>query len=122
MTDSMSNACMIYRQKITHPSAKKEAATQNVDTDLLLHDMGPELADDRPVFEATGQEWRTPPLWSIGLVESVNNHTRFLHDGRARNLAEAILWHGGEAEEAKEAFRMLEAVDRQAILIFLESL
>jgi len=91
-------------------------------TDLLLHDMGEGLADNRPVFEANGSEWRTPPLWSIGLVESVNNHTRFLHDGRARNLAEAILWHGGEAEAAKESFRLLEAEDRQAILLFLESL
>ena len=76
-------------------------------TDLLLHDMGPSLADGRPDFEADGQEWRTPSLWGIGLVETVNGHTMFLHDGRARNLAEAILWHGGEAAESKDAFKAL---------------
>ena len=66
-------------------------------TDLLLHDMGEALADGRPDFEAGGNEWRTPPLWGIGLLEKVNGHTRLLHDGRARNVEEAILWHGGEA-------------------------
>ncbi|HEY0096255.1 MAG TPA: di-heme oxidoredictase family protein, partial [Archangium sp.] len=91
-------------------------------TDLLLHDMGAELADDRPDFEATGREWRTPPLWGIGLVETVNRHTRFLHDGRARSLEEAILWHGGEAERSREHFRELSAPDRAALLRFLESL
>ncbi|MCY1081570.1 di-heme oxidoreductase family protein [Archangium lansingense] len=91
-------------------------------TDLLLHDMGPELADGRPDFEATGNEWRTPPLWGIGLVETVNRHTRFLHDGRARSLEEAILWHGGEAERSRERFRTLSATDRTALLRFLESL
>ncbi|MFL5351523.1 di-heme oxidoredictase family protein [Archangium sp.] len=91
-------------------------------TDLLLHDMGPELADHRPDFEATGTEWRTPPLWGIGLVETVNRHTRFLHDGRARSLEEAILWHGGEAERSRERFRTLSATDRAALLRFLESL
>lgn len=91
-------------------------------TDLLLHDMGPELADNRPDFEATGSEWRTPPLWGIGLVETVNRHTRFLHDGRARSLEEAILWHGGEAERSRERFRNLSATDRAALLRFLESL
>ncbi|MFY0571063.1 di-heme oxidoredictase family protein [Archangium lansingense] len=91
-------------------------------TDLLLHDMGPELADGRPDFEATGSEWRTPPLWGIGLVETVNRHTRFLHDGRARSLEEAILWHGGEAERSRERFRTLSATDRTALLRFLESL
>ena len=63
-------------------------------TDLLLHDMGPALADGRPDFKANGREWRTPPLWGIGLVQAVNNHSRFLHDGRARSLMEAVLWHG----------------------------
>ena len=91
-------------------------------TDLLLHDMGAALADGRPDFEATGAEWRTPPLWGIGLVETVNRHTYFLHDGRARNLAEAILWHGGEAEAAKEYFRRLSRDDREALLQFLRSL
>ena len=91
-------------------------------TDLLLHDMGAALADGRPDFEATGSEWRTPPLWGIGLVETVNRHTYFLHDGRARGLAEAVLWHGGEAEASKEYFRRLPRADREALLQFLRSL
>lgn len=91
-------------------------------TDLLLHDMGPELADNRPEGDASGQEWRTAPLWGIGLTKTVSGHTLFLHDGRARNLIEAILWHGGEAETAKEKFRRLNKVDRAALIIFLESL
>jgi CxxC motif-containing protein (DUF1111 family) len=91
-------------------------------TDLLLHDMGPGLADGRPDGEASGSEWRTPPLWGIGLVETVNGHTRFLHDGRARNLSEAILWHGGEAQASAEAFRALPARARDSLIAFLESL
>ncbi|NVK35586.1 MAG: c-type cytochrome [Rhodobacteraceae bacterium] len=91
-------------------------------SDLLLHDMGPDLADDRPVGDATGTEWRTPPLWGIGLTMAVNKHTRFLHDGRARNLLEAILWHGGEALPAKNAVANLEPEDRAALISFLESL
>ncbi|MEM7173185.1 MAG: di-heme oxidoredictase family protein [Pseudomonadota bacterium] len=91
-------------------------------TDLLVHDMGPGLADNRPVHNANGQEWRTSPLWGIGLTETVNGHTKFLHDGRARNLQEAILWHGGEAEYAKEAFRFLPKSDREALIKFLKSL
>jgi CxxC motif-containing protein (DUF1111 family) len=91
-------------------------------TDLLLHDMGAGLGDGRPDGEATGREWRTPPLWGIGLVETVNGHTRFLHDGRARNLLEAILWHGGEAAESRDRFAQLSADDRADLLAFLESL
>ncbi len=91
-------------------------------TDLLLHDMGVGLADGRPDFEADGQEWRTPPLWGIGLVHTVNGHSMFLHDGRARNLAEAILWHGGEAAPSRDAYRQLSSSDRDALLRFLESL
>jgi len=91
-------------------------------TDLLLHDMGEGLADHRPVYLATGSEWRTAPLWGIGLVQTVNNHTLFLHDGRARDLAEAILWHGGEAEKSKEQFRQLSKTDRDALITFLNSL
>ena len=91
-------------------------------TDLLLHDMGPGLADHRTVFLADGEEWRTAPLWGIGLVDTVNAHTLFLHDGRARNLAEAILWHGGEAEKSKEQFCQLNKSDRDALLAFLNSL
>lgn len=91
-------------------------------TDLLLHDMGEGLADGRPDFEASGREWRTPPLWGIGLFETVNGHTRYLHDGRARNLLEAVLWHGGEAERAKERVLRLAAGERRALLAFLKSL
>jgi CxxC motif-containing protein (DUF1111 family) len=91
-------------------------------SDLLLHDMGSELADGRPDFEATGSDWRTPPLWGIGLIESINDHTFFLHDGRARGFAEAILWHGGEASEAREAFRRAKKSDREDLLRFLQSL
>lgn len=91
-------------------------------TDMLLHDMGEGLADHRPDFDASGREWRTPPLWGIGLVETVNRHHTFLHDGRARNLEEAILWHGGEGEASRQAFMRLTKEDRKAILTFLESL
>ncbi len=91
-------------------------------TDLLLHDMGPGLADNRPDFLASGSEWRTPPLWGIGLVKVVNGHTNFLHDGRARGLLEAILWHGGEAEQSREAVQQMPASDRTSLLAFLESL
>ncbi len=91
-------------------------------SDLLLHDMGEGLADHRPDGLANGSEWRTAPLWGLGLTEPINGHTRFLHDGRARNLEEAILWHGGEAEPAKERFRLAPADDRAALLTFLNSL
>lgn len=91
-------------------------------TDLLLHDMGQGLADNRPDFEATGDEWRTAPLWGLGLVPTVNGHDRLLHDGRARGFAEAILWHGGEAEAAKEAFRTAPKDERDRLVTFLNSL
>ena len=91
-------------------------------TDLLLHDMGEGLADGRPDFLANGRQWRTPPLWGLGLVPDVNGHNRLLHDGRARGLAEAILWHSGEADKAKEAFRTAPAADREALIGFLNSL
>lgn len=91
-------------------------------TDLLLHDMGPGLADNRPDFRASGTEWRTPPLWGIGLIRTVNGHTNFLHDGRARNLMEAILWHGGEAEASRQAVEQMSKAERDALIAFLESL
>lgn len=91
-------------------------------SDLLLHDMGEGLADGRPEGDASGREWRTAPLWGIGLTETVNGHTYFLHDGRARNLLEAILWHGGEAQGARDAVRHMDSGDRQALLDFLSSL
>lgn len=90
--------------------------------DLLLHDMGDGLSDHRPVFDAAGNDWRTPPLWGIGLVSTVDGHTFFLHDGRARNLTEAILWHGGEAQASRENYRTLSKSDRDALLAFLNSL
>ena len=106
-------------------------------TDLLVHDMGEGLADGRPEGRvgghagdgtgsagngASGREWRTAPLWGIGFTEVVNGHTRFLHDGRARNLTEAILWHGGEARASRDAFRAMPEADRDALLAFLKSL
>lgn len=91
-------------------------------TDMLLHDMGPGLADNRPEARATGREWRTPPLWGIGLTENVSGHTYFLHDGRARSLLEAVLWHGGEAEAQKQRVIDMSPVDRTALIRFLESL
>jgi CxxC motif-containing protein (DUF1111 family) len=91
-------------------------------SDFLLHDMGDGLADGQAVGIATGRDWRTPPLWGIGLTKTVNGHTFFLHDGRARNLTEAILWHGGEAQAARDRFAALEKHDRYALLKFLESL
>jgi CxxC motif-containing protein (DUF1111 family) len=91
-------------------------------TDLLLHDMGPGLADNRPDFDASGSEWRTPPLWGIGLFETVNGHTTYLHDGRAHNLTEAILWHGGEAERSRQTFLGMTKAEREAMLAFLNSL
>ena len=91
-------------------------------TDLLLHDMGEGLADYRPEFAANGREWRTPPLWGIGLTEKVSGKSHYLHDGRARTLLEAILWHGGEAESAKQNVAMMSGKDRSNLIKFLESL
>ncbi|MCR9134818.1 MAG: c-type cytochrome [Alphaproteobacteria bacterium] len=91
-------------------------------SDFLLHDMGPGLADGQKVGDASGREWRTPPLWGIGLTQTVNGHTFFLHDGRARNLSEAILWHGGEAKAARDRFLKLPETDKSALISFLSSL
>ncbi len=106
----------------THPIQILHNQTIRPYTDLLLHDMGDALADHRPDFLANGREWRTPPLWGIGLVKTVNKHTFFLHDGRATNLEEAILWHGGEAHQSQEGFKKLSKTDRTALIRFLESL
>ncbi|AUJ34753.1 di-heme oxidoredictase family protein [Vibrio vulnificus] len=114
--------------KQTVKTAKREALpalseqTIHPYTDLLLHDMGPGLADNRPEYLANGQEWRTPPLWGIGYTQEVNDHTYFLHDGRARNLMEAVLWHGGEAEAAKQNVLKMSAKERDALIAFLNSL
>ncbi|MBL4687189.1 MAG: thiol oxidoreductase [Nannocystaceae bacterium] len=91
-------------------------------TDFLLHDMGDGLSDGRPDYDAAGNEWRTPPLWGIGLLETVNEHTTLLHDGRARNVEEAILWHAGEAADSRIAFESMDAEDRERLLLFLDSL
>jgi CxxC motif-containing protein (DUF1111 family) len=91
-------------------------------TDLLLHDMGADLADGRPDFLATGHQWKTPPLWGIGLIKDVNGHQRLLHDGRANGVLEAVLWHGGEAQAAKEQVLKFNLSDRDALVKFVESL
>lgn len=91
-------------------------------TDLLIHDMGEALADHRPDFEATGTEWRTAPLWGLGLMQMVNGHQSLLHDGRARGPVEAILWHGGEAQKAKDAFVNMSKAERDALVRFLNDL
>lgn len=91
-------------------------------TDLLLHDMGADLADNRPDFLANGNEWRTPPLWGIGLFPLINGHSNLLHDGRARNVLEAIMWHGGEAEQQKQKVKKLSATEREDLLKFINSL
>ena len=105
-----------------HPIALLANQTIHPYTDLLLHDMGDGLADHRPDFAATGSEWRTPPLWGLGLVQIVSPNAGFLHDGRARTIEEAILWHGGEASSAATAYRNASHDDRLALIAFLESL
>ncbi|MGG7648888.1 CxxC motif-containing protein, DUF1111 family [Pseudomonas frederiksbergensis] len=105
-------------------AAEPELANQVIRpySDLLLHDMGDGLADHRSEFQASGRDWRTPPLWGIGLTQAVSGHTRFLHDGRARNLLEAVLWHGGEATAAQQQVLSFNAEQRAALLAFLNSL
>ncbi len=105
-----SNIAALSRQTI-HPYS-----------DFLLHDMGAPLADGRPEFAASGREWRTAPLWGLGLIETVNGPGVVRHDGRARGPVEAILWHGGEAQAARDAFAALAKADRDAIVAFLKSL
>jgi CxxC motif-containing protein (DUF1111 family) len=106
-----------------HPFAELRSQTIRPYTDLLLHDMGPDLADNLGEGNASGAEWRTPPLWSIGLTAGVSGgQEAYLHDGRARNLSEAILWHGGEAAAAREAFRTMTSAERAALLKFIQSL
>ncbi len=116
--------CHIPKFTTGAQAPEPELANQTIRpyTDLLLHDMGPGLADGRPEFLANGQEWRTAPLWGIGLTEAVNGHTQFLHDGRARNLMEAVLWHGGEAAASRDKVLTFDADQRAALLAFLNSL
>lgn len=117
------NACHVdtLRTGDTHPIRRLRNQTIHPYSDLLLHDMGPGLAG-RPDGEATPQEWRTPPLWGIGLTQRSNHHTHFLHDQRARDLQEAILWHDGEAASARQTFMQMRREERAALLHFLESL
>lgn len=105
-------------------AAEPELANQVIRpySDLLLHDMGDGLADNRSEFQASGRQWRTAPLWGIGLTQAVSGHTQFLHDGRARNLLEAVLWHGGEAQAAQQQVLSFNAEQRAALLAFLNSL
>ena len=96
-------------------------------SDFLLHDMGSEimgvgLNDNYVSGLARGNEWRTTPLWGVGLQQKVNGHTYFLHDGRARNFVEAIMWHGGEGEASKNLFKQMSKSDRDDLIKFLESL
>jgi CxxC motif-containing protein (DUF1111 family) len=91
-------------------------------TDLLLHDMGEGLADHRPEGNASGREWRTPPLWGIGLARTVNERGSFLHDGRARTVLEAILWHDGEGRAARDRVVAMTPAQRAALLRFIDSL
>jgi CxxC motif-containing protein (DUF1111 family) len=105
-----------------HPMGELRNQTIRPYTDLLLHDMGPGLADNLGESGVSGAEWRTAPLWNIGLSAGVSGGESYLHDGRARTLEEAILWHGGEAEQAKENFRTMPAADREAMLKFIRSL
>lgn len=116
-------ACHVPAMKTggTHPFPRLRNQTIQPFTDLLLHDMGSDLAG-RPDHEATATEWRTPPLWGLGLTQRSNHHTNFLHDQRARNTQEAILWHGGEAEPAKQRYQNFSRDDRSALLRFLDSL
>lgn len=122
----VSTGCAACHVEELHTGAHDIAAlvdqTIHPYTDLLLHNMGFDLADGRPDFLASGTEWRTAPLWGLGVAQTVLPYSGFLHDGRARSIEEAILWHGGEAEHAKETFRTLPASDREDMLAFLRSL
>lgn len=122
--ESNCNACHRTDMVTGTEHRRKRLHNQKISpyTDLLLHNMGEGLADHRPSFDADGYEWRTAPLWGIGMVKITNGHTNFLHDGRARNLSEAILWHGGEAEKAKQEFVAMNKKDRESLIKFLKSI
>lgn len=116
--------CHTPRHQTGHVANRPDLSDQTIwpYTDLLLHDMGPALADGRNEFLANGNEWRTPPLWGVGLAKTVNPQAGFLHDGRARTLEEAILWHGGEAQPAADRYRQMPETGRNALIDFLNSL
>jgi CxxC motif-containing protein (DUF1111 family) len=117
-------ACHVPKYVTRRDAARPEHRFQLIwpYTDLLLHDMGEELADHRPEGNATGREWRTTPLWGIGLALAVNERGGFLHDGRARTLLEAVLWHGGEAQASRDRVVAMTPAERADLLRFLESL
>ncbi len=117
-------ACHRPRFETLEDYPQRELAGQTIwpYTDLLLHDMGEGLADSRPEGSASGREWRTPPLWGIGLTNTVNGHTLYLHDGRARSLLEAILWHGGEAVTARQNVIDMTGEERDRLIEFVSSL
>jgi CxxC motif-containing protein (DUF1111 family) len=106
----------------SHRLAELRNQTIRPYTDLLLHDMGPDLADSYPQGTASAQEWRTAPLWGLGLLTSINPQTRYLHDGRARTIEEAILWHGGQASASRNRFMAMLAEERQKLIDFVKSL
>ncbi|WP_277960831.1 di-heme oxidoredictase family protein [Pseudomonas sp. RIT-To-2] len=116
--------CHVPNYTTAADAAEPELANQHIRpyTDLLLHDMGPGLADQRSEFAASGQHWRTPALWGMGLSETVSGHTQYLHDGRARDAMEAILWHDGEAAASRRHVLSFNAGQRAALLAFLNSL
>jgi CxxC motif-containing protein (DUF1111 family) len=116
--------CHIPQLVTGHAAAIAQLAGRPVHafTDLLLHDLGEGLADAGPEPSATAREWRTAPLWGLGATLQNGASAALLHDGRAADAASAILWHGGEAHAAREAFRHLSATDRAALLDFLASL
>lgn len=116
--------CHVATWTTKHDAAIPELADQNIwpYTDLLLHDLGAALSDDRPTHFASGSQWRTAPLWGLGRTPAVNGHLELLHDGRARGFAEAILWHGGEAQASRDAFAQLNLNDRALLIRFLDSI
>lgn len=118
------NSCHVPKYVTRRDAAQPEHRFQLIwpYTDLLLHDMGEDLADHRPEGLADGREWRTPPLWGVGLAQTVNPRASFLHDGRARSLLEAILWHGGEAQAARDRVVRMTPQQRADLIRFLESL
>lgn len=122
--DTGCSSCHTPLYQTVANAATKQLSNQTIwpYTDLLLHDMGEGLADNRPEFLANGQEWRTPPLWGIGLAQTVSNEATFLHDGRARTLLEAVLWHGGEAQVARDKVVAMAVDERKALMQFLASL
>ena len=122
--NSQCSSCHTPKFRTVAKAATPELSGQDIWpwSDMLLHDMGEELADNRPEFLANGQEWRTPPLWGIGLAQEVSPEATFLHDGRARTILEAVLWHGGEAQSARDKVVAMSPADRKALLRFLGSL